>query len=114
MKTVLVINGAENCAYDCFEATDALFARIFPGEGQDVEFFEDYRDRYSEAEEDEWEGEWAAMWARRILKKDTRGIHGVLFYELAWKKVYYPNKREAGIHEVDPLEAFNARNAGAD
>jgi hypothetical protein len=52
MKTVLVIDGAENCAYDCFEASDALFARIFPAEGQDVEFIEDYMARSSEAEED--------------------------------------------------------------
>jgi hypothetical protein len=47
------------------------------------------------------------MWARRVLKRDTRGIHGTLFYELEWKKKYYPNKRESDIHEVHPLDAFN-------
>lgn len=106
-KTVLVIDGAENCAYDCFEASDALFARIFPAEGQDVEFIEDYMARSSEAQEDLWESEWQAMWARRVLKRDTRGIHGTLFYESKWKKKYYPSKRESDIHDVHPLDAFN-------
>lgn len=40
--TVLVIDGADNCAYDLFRMPAALFAAVFPGEGQDMEFIEDY------------------------------------------------------------------------
>lgn len=32
------------------------------------------------------------VWARRVEKPDVVGIHGTLFYELDWKKGYYPTK----------------------
>jgi hypothetical protein len=31
---------------------------------------------------------------RRIAKKEAMGIHGLLFYELEDKKVYYPTRRD--------------------
>jgi hypothetical protein len=34
------------------------------------------------------------IWRRRIAKKDAMGIHGLLFYELEDKKVYYPTRRD--------------------
>ena len=42
MKTILVIDDAENCAYDHFLAADDFFAVLFPEDGQDIEFIEDF------------------------------------------------------------------------
>lgn len=91
MKNVQVIDGADNCTYDIYEATDDEFETIFPGE-TDIEFIEDFIWRVGEARA----GEIAdAMWTRRADKKQVTGIHGTLFYELHGKSVYYPTKREA-------------------
>ena len=37
MKNIQIIDGAENCVYDLFAATDEEFARIFPI-GTDIAF----------------------------------------------------------------------------
>ena len=37
MKNILVIDGAENCAYSVFQATEAEFRLIFPEDGQDTD-----------------------------------------------------------------------------
>ena len=97
MKTILVIDGADNCAYDCFLASDDLFRRIYPGDGQDIEFIEDLLERSPDGDLDQ---EFEAMWRRRITKKDVRGIDGILFYELLHKKKFYPNKRDSDLDGV--------------
>jgi hypothetical protein len=40
MKNIQVIDGAENCVYDIFAATDEEFSLIFP-RGQDVAFIDE-------------------------------------------------------------------------
>lgn len=35
-----------------------------------------------------------AIWQRRVAKAEVNGIHGVLFYEMAHKKQYYPTRRD--------------------
>ena len=35
-----------------------------------------------------------AIWGRRVPKSEAHGIHGLLFYELENKKVYYPTRRD--------------------
>lgn len=97
MKTILVVDGAENCAYDCFLMSERLFELVFPGEGQDVEFYEDVERRFSGGALDE---EFSAMWGRRVSKKNINGIDGTLFYGLQSKKKYYPNKRDADLDGV--------------
>jgi hypothetical protein len=94
VRTILVIDGAENCAYDCFSASDDLFRAIFPGEGQDVEFFEDFQARHPEGDQDE---EFRMMWQRPVARKAIRGIDGLLFYDLEHKKRFYPNRRESDL-----------------
>ncbi|MEO0566643.1 MAG: hypothetical protein AAF066_02845 [Pseudomonadota bacterium] len=94
MKTILIIDGAENCAYDCFLADDELFEAVFPLDGQNIEFIEDFLERSSS---DQFDGLFESMWKRPIAKKDVRGIDGILFYELINKKKYYPNKRDCDL-----------------
>lgn len=94
MKTIQIIDGAENCAYDCFLADDELFEALFPGIGQDIEFIEDFLERDPCGR---FDGLFAAMWKRPVAKRDVRGIDGILFYELANKKKYYPNKRDTDL-----------------
>jgi hypothetical protein len=96
MKNVQVIDGAENSAYDIFDASDDDFAAIFP-RGRDIEFIEDFCKRVGSAR--------ATAILRRLYaagpidKKEVHGIHGTLFYELAFKKKYYPTKRESDLTE---------------
>lgn len=35
------------------------------------------------------------LWSHPVDKKSVQGIHGTLFYELDFKKRYYPTKKEA-------------------
>ncbi len=91
MKNIQVIDGAMNCAYDIFTATDEEFKLIFPDEGQDIQFAEDI---YSD---EEVQMVLAKIWQRRLDKKIVNGIHGTLFYELEYKKQFYPNKKEEDL-----------------
>lgn len=93
MKNIQVIDGAENCAYDIFEASDALFYFIFP-HGRDIAFIEDLK---KAGISDEIEREFVNMWGRPLNKKKVRGIDGTLFYELYEKAEYYPNRMESDL-----------------
>lgn len=90
MKNIQVIDGAMNAKYDVFEATDEEFALIFPND-TDVEFIEDLIARLGEDVADRILG---PIWFRRADKRTICGIHGTLFYELHYKKQYYPNKKD--------------------
>jgi hypothetical protein len=90
MKNIQVIDGADNCVYDVFQVTEAEFDLIFAA-GTDIAFIDDVYERSGRAAVD---AACAAIWRRRIPKKDAQGIHGLLFYELAEKKVYYPTRRD--------------------
>ena len=92
MKNVQVIDGAVNCTFSIFQATDAEFAAIFPAPGQDIEFAEDFIARVGEAEAGMVLG---PIWERPIEKQNANGIHGTLFYEFEAKKTHFPkSKRE--------------------
>ena len=88
MKNIQVIDGARNCVYDIFAATEEEFALIFPAD-QDVAFIEEVMAPGPEAQIDQAFGR---IWERRIPKRDAMGIHGLLFYELDEKKQYYPTR----------------------
>jgi hypothetical protein len=94
VKTILIIDGAENCAYDHFQATDEFFALLFPGDGQDIEFIEDVWDRHAGHA---LEAQFDQLWARPVRKRDVRGIDGILFYGLLRKKIHYPNKKDSDL-----------------
>ena len=90
MKNIQVVDGARNCVYDIFQATDEEFATIFP-EGQDVAFIDEVSAR---TDADALTSILTQLWSRRIPKRDALGIHGMLFYELDHKKVYYPTRKD--------------------
>ena len=91
MKNIQVIDGADNCTYDIFQISDKDFKFIFPGD-TDIEFIEDFCDRVGEDKATEI---LAKVWKKRVDKKAVNGIHGTLFYELDYKKKYYPTKKDS-------------------
>ena len=91
MKNIQVIDGAVNCVYDIFAATDEEFALIFP-KGADIAFINEVFDRTHD--EQGLISVFNRIWERRVVKADAMGIHGLLFYQLDHKKVYYPTRRD--------------------
>jgi hypothetical protein len=91
MKNIQVIDGAINCAYDVYTATEEEFLKIFPEPGQDIQFIEDIRDN------EDIKQILARIWKRRLSEPEVDGIHGTLFYELTEKKQFYPNKKESDL-----------------
>jgi hypothetical protein len=90
MKNIQVIDGAVNSVYDIFAATDEEFALIF-STGTDVAFIDEV---YQVADRTLLDAAFNNIWLRRLPKKDAMGIHGVLFYGLEQKKVYYPTRKD--------------------
>lgn len=99
MKNVMIIDGADNCAYDIFAMDEELFDIVFPDEGQNIEFIEDLTIRIFSIREmidDLFE----KTWARPVNKEKVQGIHGTLFYELKIKKKFYPNKKDSDLDSI--------------
>ena len=90
MKNIQVIDGAENCVFDIFAATEDEFRLIFPP-GEDVAFIDEV---YKRSSAQGLEVALARIWNRRIPKSDAIGIHGVLYYGLEHKKAYNPTRRD--------------------
>jgi hypothetical protein len=90
MKNIQVIDGAVNCVYDIFAATDEEFGLIFLP-GHDVAFIDEVMER---GPVDVLDVVFSRVWGRRVRKSEAMGIHGLLFYELAEKKQYYPTRRD--------------------
>jgi hypothetical protein len=103
MKNIQVIDGANNCTFSIFQATDEEFILLFPEAGQEVQFAEDF---VSLPNQTEVNAALARIWDRPIRKRDAQGIHGTLFYDLEGYKSLYRQKREDG---VDPLTINNAQ-----
>jgi hypothetical protein len=92
MKNVQVIDGANNCTYSIFSFTEEEFRIVFPEQDQDIEFIEDVIKRVGNKKLGEL---LKPVWKRMVSKKDVHGIHGTLFYELEFKKKYYPTKKDS-------------------
>lgn len=90
MKNIQVVDGAQKSVYDIFSATDKEFALIFPS-GTDIAFIDEV---YANGDALLLDIAFAKIWERRIKKSKAKGIHGLLFYELEAKKVYYPTRRD--------------------
>lgn len=90
MKNIQIIDGAENCVYDIFSATDDEFQLIFP-DGTDVTFIDEV---YARGDKSALDAAFDKIWQRRVKKSDAKGIHGTIFYELDKKKVYYPSRKD--------------------
>jgi hypothetical protein len=94
MKNIQVIDGALNCTYSLFQATDEEFALLFPEPRQDIQYAEDLALLPQQKEID---AACRRIWERPIRKQDALGIHGTLFYELERYKTYYRARREDAI-----------------
>jgi hypothetical protein len=90
MKNIQIIDGAQNCVYDIFSATDEEFALLFP-KGTDIAFIDEI---YAIGVSHLLDAAFQNIWQRRVKKSDVQGIHGIIFYELEVKKVYYPTRRD--------------------
>jgi hypothetical protein len=92
MRNIQVVDGADNCTFDIFSVDDQTFNSIFPSNGQDIEFAEDFVARVGE---EYAAATFAFIWERRVDKKVVEGIHGTLFFELTSRKDFYPTKKES-------------------
>jgi hypothetical protein len=72
MKNIQVIDGANNCAYDVYSATEEEFIIIFPEPDQDIQFIENIRDS------DAVKQALSLIWNRRVNKPEINGIHDEL------------------------------------
>jgi hypothetical protein len=92
LKNIQIIDGALNATFSVFQANEDEFAAIFPADGQDMEFIEDFIERVGEERAEHILG---PVWERPILKRDAQGIHGTLYYEYENRRQYLPaTKRE--------------------
>jgi hypothetical protein len=90
MKNIQIIDGAENCTYDIFAATDDEFDLIFPDD-TNIAFIDDVYARHIDLQLDLI---FERIWQRRLPKVNAIGIHGTIFYELGSKKKYYPSRKD--------------------
>lgn len=91
MKNIMIIDGALNCAYDIFQATDEEFKLLFPDPGQDIAFIEEVEGQGIPL------GFLNKVWERPVPKTSVNGIHGTLFFDFAEKREFYPNRKDTDL-----------------
>ena len=101
MPNIQIIDGAENCTYEIFAATEEEFELIF-GDGQEVIFIEDIMVR---GDQEQLDSAFTAIWARPLEKTRVDGIHGTILYEQYHKKEYFPDGR---WHRSAPPSSFRS------
>ncbi|MBL0373022.1 hypothetical protein JJB09_13385 [Rhizobium sp. KVB221] len=84
----MIIDGAVNCTYEIFQATEEEFNLIFPL-SSDLIFIEDLM--AAKKNKSELDSIFKNIWNRPIDKKNAVGIHGTIFYEQYYKKEFFPN-----------------------
>jgi hypothetical protein len=94
MKNIQIIDGALNCTFSIFKATDEEFAFLFPEPGQEIQFAEDLAHLLAQ---EEVASALNRIWERPIRKRDVQGIHGTLFCGLDRYRSIYREKREDGV-----------------
>ena len=103
MKNIQVIDGASNCTFSLFQATDEEFALLFPEPRQDIQYAEDLAHL---PKQEVVSAALQRMWQRPIRKRDAQGIQGTLFCGLERYKSWYREKREDA---VDPAAINQAQ-----
>lgn len=99
MKNIQIIDGAMNCVYDIFAATDEEFALIFPDD-TDIAFIEEVFERAKKTRRNKLMNDiFTRIYKRPVKKSEAMGIHGTLFYELEYKKEYYPTRKDADARD---------------
>ncbi len=107
LRAIQLIDGAANCTFSLFLATDEEFAAIFPGEDQDIEFAEDLEERLRESPTD-----LSGLWQRPVRKPEANGIHGTLFFEFADRRRHFPATKRERDWNVGALNAAQRRLYG--
>ncbi|WP_439356701.1 hypothetical protein [Bradyrhizobium sp. DASA03007] len=105
MKNIQIIDRAENATFSVFQVTDEEFSAIFPADGQDIEFIEDFIARCGG--DDQAGLILRQVWERPILKRDANGIHGTLYYDYEHRRQHLPaTKREVDWDEdaINPAQ----------
>jgi hypothetical protein len=100
LKNIQVIDGAENCTFSIFQATEEEFSLLFPSVDQDIEFAEDLAERLGDAV-----SVLSALWERPIAKQDAIGIHGTLFYDFGPKRHLFPTTKRTRDWDSSALNA---------
>jgi hypothetical protein len=103
MKNIQVIDGALNCTFSIFQATDEEFALVFPEHGQELQYAEDVPQL---PRHEQVEAALRRLWDRPVLKREACGIHGTYFVGLLRYKGLYREKREDA---VDPSAVNQAQ-----
>jgi hypothetical protein len=95
MKNIQIIDGADNCVYDIFAASDEEFALLFPNQ-TDIAFAEAIFAAHNQTtlDRETIHAAFNNIWRRRVKKADVQGVHGTLFYELNHKAIYYPTLKD--------------------
>lgn len=97
MKNILVIDSADNCAYDIYACSDQDFWRLFPdvrGDMSDVAFSDEFD--YGGAQEAE-RNLWSRLWSNPVPKPLVHGLHGVIFYGFPERKKFYLNRQDRDL-----------------
>ncbi len=106
MKHIQAIDGADNCSFSIYSASEEDFSLIFPEPGQDVEFVEDLVRRIGARAVGELV---IRVTSKRVEKPAVNGIHGTLFFGLRERRIFYPNKRESDFDAPELAEALRRR-----
>lgn len=95
-RNIQIIDGAENCVYDVFSASQADFDILF-SEGTDIAFIDEI--------EAKAKGDLGKvlerLWSHPVQKMSAMGIHGIIFFGLENKKKYYPDRRDSTARNPD-------------
>ena len=97
MKNIQIIDDAINCVYDIFAATDKEFEEIFGAES-DIAFIDEI---YENGDKHQLDDIFTRIWQRRVVKVEANGIHGIIFYELKEKKIFYLARRDEEARNPD-------------
>ena len=109
MKNIQIIDGAVNCVYDIFSATEEEFNMVFKP-GTDIAFNDEV---FENGDEDTLIEIFRRIWTRPVPKHRANGIHGVIFYGLEEKKAYYPTRKDAEAINPDGSK-LRSRQLSAD
>jgi len=102
MKNIRVIDGALNCTFSIFQATEDEFVLLFPDPRQDIQYAEDLA---LLQQQERVEAALSRIRERPIRKQDALGIQGTLLCGLERYKAYYRAKREDAIDRSAVNEA---------
>jgi hypothetical protein len=93
-RNVMVVDGAENCAYDIYATSEEDFGIFFPAPDQDIAFIDEI---VTGASSSDATVALARLWDHRVEKRNAVGIHGTIFFELQNKKQFYPNRKDSDL-----------------